>query len=76
MFVILPEAISSWTRLTSATASRGTVGEISPIPTAPEATSKIVSSPPLKPPPTSSWTVWKTASSTFFSALVAMCGPR
>ena len=67
----MPAAISSWTRLTSATAVRGTVGEITPMPTAPEATSKIVSSPPLKPPSTTSWIVWKTATSTFFSALVS-----
>ena len=72
MFVIVPSAISFWTRFTSATGP-GHVGEILPIPTPPEATSKIVSSPPLKPPSTTSWIVWKTASSTFFSALVAMC---
>ena len=50
MSAIAPEAISPWTRFTSATAPAGTSGEISPMPTAPDATSKIVSSPPLKLP--------------------------
>ena len=74
--MIFPAARSSWTACTFETISAGTSGLILPRPTPPEATSKTVSSPPENVPSSACWIDWKTALSTFFSALVRMWVPR